>query len=172
MDVFWYGVVRSQNWLPVRRPASEQDVAQLFTYGKTVPTRTYKRNVHGKVNKEIWATYFVQAKSNWSLSLMQNLVSIKIHDQDRCKIKEYWHLCKLQKYKSCKERSYSTKDSFTVTDYLAEVRPPVSPDHTILRRMPSFESLLVIVAGKNSLCGRRSWFLCEDLIVALEVMST
>jgi hypothetical protein len=35
-----------------------------------------------------------------------------------------------------------------------------------------YESLLAIVAGKNILFRRRSWFLYEDLIVALEVMST
>jgi hypothetical protein len=54
---------------------------------------------------------------------------------------------------------------------VAETRSRVSHDYTILRRIKSYESLLAIVAGENSLL-RRSWFLIEDLIVALEVMST
>jgi hypothetical protein len=58
-----------------------------------------------------------------------------------------------------------------VIDSLAEARPLVSLDHTFLRIVQVYDSLLAIVAGKNSPF-RRSCFLYEDLIVVLEVMST
>ena len=129
------------------RSAGEQDAAQLFTEAMTTSTRASKMRGAWKVMQEnVGITYFArdEALSFFVNSKHQYQVAMSSAKQKNADI-----------YPSCnnireaKRRCYRSKESFTVTDTLAEVKLQDLHDHTIIRLVQAHEILLARVAGKN-----------------------